>query len=202
MRHRAKLDGDFRSLLGQPFARAQVERDVLPAPIVEVQPQCCERLGLRVGRHAGFLAVAGYPCAGDVAGAILSAHGALRDRVGMNRTDRMEHVHFLVADLVGVEGDHRLHRDEAEQLHQMILHHVAERACLVVVFAAMLDAHGFGDGDSHIVHIASVPDRLKEGIGEAKGQNVLHRFLAEIVVDAKNLGLVKAGGENSVQGAG
>jgi hypothetical protein len=42
-----------------------------------------------------------------------------------HRPKRMEHVHFLVANLVGIEGDHRFHGHETEQLHQMILHHVA-----------------------------------------------------------------------------
>ena len=119
----------------------------------------------------------------------------------MNRTDGVEHVHFLVADLVGIEGDHRLHRHETEQLHQMILHHVAQRAGVVVIAAAMLDAHRFGDGDGHIINVAPVPDRLEERIGKTEGQNVLHRLLAQIMIDAENLGFLEAGGENGVQGA-
>ena len=64
----------------------------------------------------------------------------------------------------------------------------------------MLDAHGLGDGDGHIVNVAAVPERLEQRIGKTKGQNVLHRFLAEIVIDPEDLRLVTAGGENGVQG--
>ena len=124
------------------------------------------------------------------------------DRVAVNRTDGVEHVHLLVADLVGIEGDHRFHRHETEQLHQVVLHHVAQRSGVVVIAAAMLDAHLFGHGDGHIVHVTPVPDRLEERIGKAEGQNVLHRFLAQIMVNAENLGFLEIGGENGVQGAG
>ena len=120
----------------------------------------------------------------------------------MNRTGGVEHVHLLVADLVGLKGDHRLHRDETEQLHEMVLHHVAERAGVIVVAAAMLDAHRFGDGDGHIVDVAPVPDRLEERIGKTERQDVLHRFLAEIMINPEDLGFLETGGEDGIQGAG
>src|ERR1019366_950142 len=84
----------------------------------------------------------------------------------------------------------------------MILHHVAQSSGVVVITAAMFDAHRFGDGDGDIVNVAAVPERLEQRIGKTKGQNVLHRFLAEIVINPKDLRFVKAGGENGVQGAG
>ena len=99
----------------------------------------------------------------------------------------MQDIHLLVADLVGIEGDHRLHRHQAEQLHQMVLHHVAQRPGMIVIAAAMLDAHGLGDGDRHIIDVAPVPERLEQRIGKTEGEDVLHRLLAEIVVDAENL---------------
>ena len=37
MRHRVELDGNFRGLPGEAFARAEIERHVLPAPIVHEQ---------------------------------------------------------------------------------------------------------------------------------------------------------------------
>ena len=82
----------------------------------------------------------------------------------------------------------------------MILHHVAKRTGLIIITAAELDTRGFGDGDGHIVDIAPVPDGLEDRIGETEGQNVLHRFLPEIVIDPEDLGFRKAGGEDRVQG--
>src|SRR5262245_23447928 len=42
-----------------------------------------------------------------------------------------------------------------------------------------------------MVHIAPIPDWLENRIGETENHDVLHRFLAEIVVDAINLPLVQ-----------
>lgn len=79
----------------------------------------------------------------------------------------------------------------------MILHHVAERSGMIVITAAMFHAHGFGDGDGHIINVTTIPHRLEQRIGKAERENILHRFFAEI-----NLRFIKNGGENGIQGAG
>ena len=58
---------------------------------------------------------------------------------------------------------------------------------LLVVAAAPLDAQRLGDGDLHVVDVAAVPDRLEDAVGEAEHHDVLHRLLAEVVVDAVDL---------------
>ena len=57
---------------------------------------------------------------------------------------------------------------------------------LVVIGAAAFDAERFGDRDLHVVDMRVVPQRLEQGVGEAQRHQVLHRFLAEIVVDAED----------------
>ena len=57
-------------------------------------------------------------------------------------------------------------------------HHVAQRARLVVVAAAPLDADRLGDGDLHVVDVAAVPDRLEDAVAEAERQDVLDGLLA------------------------
>ena len=121
------------------------------------------------------------------AAAILPAHDAFTHGVGANRPHGMEHIDFLVANLIGIESDHRFHGHKTKELHQVILHHVAQRAGLVVIATAMPDTHCFGHGDSHIVNVTPVPNRLEERIGEAERQNVLHRLFAQVMVDAENL---------------
>ena len=69
----------------------------------------------------------------------------------------------------------------------MILHHVAQRAGIVVVPSPLLHSHRFGDGDLHVIDVAPVPDRLEERIGKPEGEDVLHRLLAQVVIDAVNL---------------
>ena len=42
--------------------------------------------------------------------------------------DGVQYVHFLIPDLVGVEGDGRLHVNHAHELEDMVLYHVTQRA--------------------------------------------------------------------------
>ena len=67
----------------------------------------------------------------------------------------------------------------------MILHDVANGADLFVERAPALNSELLGHGDLHILHIHAIPDRLEKGIGEAEIQKILHRLLAQVVIDAK-----------------
>ena len=124
------------------------------------------------------------------------------DGVPVNRTNGMKDIDFLVADLVGLEGDHWLHRYETEQLHQVILHHVTQGSGVIVIAASMFDPDRFDSGDGDAIHITPVPKRLKEWIGKSEGQNVLHRFLSQIMVNAEDLGFLEIGSEDGIQVAG
>src|SRR5690606_12725176 len=46
--------------------------------------------------------------------------------------------------------------------------------------------------DLHMLNIVSVPQRLKDAVGKAGDQEVLHRFLSQIMVDPIDLGFSKA----------
>ena len=72
----------------------------------------------------------------------------------------------------------------------MVRHHVAQRAGLVVEAAAMADAELFIDRDLDVVDMVAVPDRLEHAVGEAQHQDVLHRLLAEVVIDPVDLVLI------------
>jgi hypothetical protein len=70
----------------------------------------------------------------------------------------------------------------------VVLDHVAQGAGLVVVAAsAVLDAKGLGDGDLHQLHMVTIPEWFEDRIVEAEAQQVLDRFLSEIMIDAVNL---------------
>ncbi len=73
----------------------------------------------------------------------------------------------------------------------MVLHHVAHRPGVVVVAATVLHAKGLVDADLHMVDVRRAPDRLEQRIGEAQGHQVLHGFLAQVVVDAEHPRLVE-----------
>ena len=102
---------------------------------------------------------------------------------------------------LGFERHRRLHGAERQHLQHVVLHHVAQRAGFLVITAAVAHAEFFADGDLHVVHGFAVPQPLENGIGKAEHQNVLHRFLAEIMVNAADLLLVGVAGQLGVEGA-
>jgi hypothetical protein len=87
----------------------------------------------------------------------------------------------------------RLHRDEGQDLEQVVLHHVAQGSDGVVEAAAVLDAEVLGHRDLDVVDVLAVPDRLEDRVGEAQIEDVHHRLLAEEVVDPQELGLIEVG---------
>ena len=54
----------------------------------------------------------------------------------------------------------------------------------------MADAELFVDRDLHVIDVIAVPDRLEHAVGKAQHQDVLHRLLAEIMIDPVDLVLV------------
>ena len=64
----------------------------------------------------------------------------------------------------------RLHRQEADDLQEMVLDDVADRAGLVVEAPAPLHAELLRHGDLHALDVVAVPDRLEERVGEAEHQ--------------------------------
>ncbi|MNZ97466.1 hypothetical protein D3C78_1167040 [compost metagenome] len=73
----------------------------------------------------------------------------------------------------------------------MVLQHVAGRPGAVVVSAAVLYAEAFTHADLYMIDLVVAPHRFQQGIGKAQGHEVLHGFLAQVVVDAKHLRLVE-----------
>ena len=103
----------------------------------------------------------------------------------------MQDLRLLVVHRNGAKRIRRLHRREADELHDVVGDHVTHRANIIEIAAASLDTHGFGIGDLHMIDEALVPDRLEDAVAEAEDQQVLHRLFAEVVIDAVNLILRK-----------
>ena len=95
-----------------------------------------------------------------------------------------------------MERNRRLHGRQADELHDVVGHHVAQRSRGVVISTATFDAYSLGHCNLHMIDVVAAPDRLEEAIPETKYQDVLHRFFAKIVVDAIHLPLA----ENRVDG--
>ena len=79
----------------------------------------------------------------------------------------------------------------------MVLDHVANGAGFIVESAASLHSEFLRHGDLHALDVVAIPERLHEGVGKPENDHVVHRPLAEIVVNAKDSGL----GEGCMQDA-
>ncbi len=164
------------------LACADEERHAAPAP------------GLEVDLHGGegfHPRVLGDPVLSPIA-LVLAAHQAFAGE----RPDRPEHFRFLVAQRVGRVTYRRLQGEHRHDLQHVVLHHVTKRAHFLVEAPASFDAEFLSHGDLHVRHVGAVPQRLEKRVGEAEVEQVLHRLLAEIVIDAEDRALV----EDAVQG--
>ena len=106
---------------------------------------------------------------------------------------------LLAAQVRGAEGIGWLHRDHRHELQQVTLDHVAHGSGRVVVGGAVAHAHGFGGRDLNVIDVHPVPQRLEKQVGEAKNQQVLHRLLAQVVVDAEHVVVFENTAQNAVQ---
>ena len=70
---------------------------------------------------------------------------------------------------------------------------------LLVERRAALDPDRLGDGDLDVVDELAVPDRLEDPVREAQREQVLHRLLAEVVVDAEDLALAEVLADQRVE---
>ena len=59
-------------------------------------------------------------------------------------------------------------------------------AGLFVKLAAPFHAEALGHRDLHVLDVVTVPDRLEERVRESEVEDVLNRFLPEIVIDAED----------------
>ncbi len=68
----------------------------------------------------------------------------------------------------------------------MVLNHVTQLAGLIEVAPTALDTDLLGHGDLYVRNMVLVPLGFEQAVGEAQGDEVLYRVLAQIVVDAIN----------------
>src|SRR4029077_14442924 len=67
---------------------------------------------------------------------------------------------------------------------------------------ARFDAHRLSRRDLNVIDVVAIPDRLQDAVGKTERQNVLNRFLAQVVIDPVNLFLLKKLLDVRIQGTG
>ena len=158
--------------LGQELPRAQVPRHAFPTPGIDVQPQGSVGLDVRVLRDLRLVAIAG----------VLTTHKVGR----LYRSHCLEHLGLLGVHCRKSAARRRLHRQQRDNLKQVVLHHVAQAASTFVERTAALHPEVLRQRDLHARHAVAIPYRFEERIGEAEIEDVHDRFLAQEVIDAED----------------
>ncbi|CCF17988.1 protein of unknown function [Pseudorhizobium banfieldiae] len=183
---RLEGDDDLRHSCRQPLARADVEGHSGPPPISDLSLDGNEGLG--VGDAAFQLVqVTFYRPSSRCSRSVLAPHSHVLDIALGDGLKCPQDLELLVSHRLGAQRRGDFHGDKAEQLKDVVLHHVAQCAGRVVIAGAAFQSDGLRNGDLHVVDVLRVPERLVEGIGEAQRHQVLHRLLAEVVIDAEDL---------------
>ena len=81
----------------------------------------------------------------------------------------------------------------------MVLHHVTERTGLVVIASPLADTDRFADADFDRFDVVTVPQGLPNGVGETEREQVLNRFLAQIVIDSIDLILAQVLAQHEIE---
>lgn len=69
----------------------------------------------------------------------------------------------------------------------MVLDHVPQGTGVVIVAAPGFNAQPFSQGNLDIFNRVGVPNPLKQGVAKTQGQDILHHFLTQVVVDPEDL---------------
>ena len=132
-------------------------------------------------------------------GPVSGATCARGDVVVLHGAHRAQDVDLAVAQIAFPEADGRLHGHQAQQLQEMVLHHVLERADVVVVAGSPLQRERLVPDDLDLVDVSAVPDRLEHAVGQACSEHVLHGRHREEVIDAKHVALVHQLREKAIE---
>jgi len=189
LRRMAEADRDHRGLVRHALAGAQIERHPTPAPVVDVELGSDEGFGgwnsarrfLPAGSHHGLASIVPRVyCARSAC--------ACTARLAIDGSSAAPSPFRPAARRLRARG--RLHRDDGEQLHQVVLQHVAQRAGAIVVVGTILDADRLG----HVICTWSMKLRFHKGsisvLAKRKPAGSA-RLLAEKVIDAVDLLLVE-----------
>src|SRR4029077_9587014 len=149
----AQADDNFSARHRQRLPGPDVERDALPAPGINVQLQRGECFTLRIGGHAVFLPVTTKLTANKI--------------LCLQRPNSFQDLNLFVAYRFTIGSHWWLHRQVRQDLKQVILNHVANRAGLIIERAAALNSEAFRHGYLYALDLIAVPERLQNCILEA-----------------------------------
>src|SRR5271157_5466918 len=114
MRHFFEMNDYVRQLFCKPFSRCQMERNVLPSPVVDEHRHHAESRGERIRPNSRFLPITRNLLPIHRAPAVLSQDKVLAWIITRNRPKSPKYLDMLVSDLVRLEKRRWLHRDDCK----------------------------------------------------------------------------------------
>ena len=83
------------------------------------------------------------------------------------------------------------HRNQTQQLHQVVLHHIAHGTRFIVISATPANTYNFRDSDLNMINILRVPKWFEQQVTKAHGHQILHSFFAKVMINAIDLAFIK-----------
>src|ERR1700693_54051 len=117
----------------------------------------------------------------------------LQGRYGLERFD------LLVADRFGIKPGRRLHRENRKDLEQVILDYVADGAGLLIERAPALDSKVLRHRDLDTLDMVAIPQGFEHGIAKTEVHHVMHRTLAEEMVQTEDSPFFKNTEQDAVE---
>ncbi len=73
----------------------------------------------------------------------------------------------------------------------MVWYHVPQCPCFVVIATALPHANILSNRYLHMIDVSPIPDGFEYTVCKAKDHDILHSFLAKVMIDAINLTLTQ-----------
>src|SRR5215510_12877195 len=181
----SKPDENFSTSYRQAFSGANVERNSLPTPGINIQAQGGKCFDFRVRRYTRLFPIPAKLPADHV--------------LCIYWRDGLQDFYFLVADGLAIYSRGRFHGEVRQDLEQMILHDVANGSRLIVEGPSALDADILSHRNLHVFDIVAIPKRLEKRVCESEVQQVLNRPLSEVMIDSEDRRLGKRLQQNAVE---
>eukprot|EP00982_Pelagococcus_subviridis_P013300 31237-Pelagococcus_subviridis.AAC.18 len=175
-----KLHANLRLPLVQRLPSLNEERHAVPSRVVDEQRHRRERRASRPGGHGIVVEVSGQHAVAVAFALVLPEH----DVVHVDRSDAADDLHLLVADVLRIQRRGLFHREQREDLQEVVLNHVAHDPVVVEVPASALGAKVFAEVDLHVSNVRPRPQRLEHDVAEPQDGEVFDEFLPEVVIDA------------------
>ena len=86
----------------------------------------------------------------SIAAGILSAYGVFMHFILADRANGVEHIHLFITDLIGIKRYRRFHGHHAQDLQNMVLHHITQGAGTLIVSATAFQSYAFRCSDLYV----------------------------------------------------